>query len=188
MTRGPNDGNELRKYRSGTKKRGFSKVEFLQNVVSRPRKQKIPKDIGTQQCMWHSECHGQARRTFLQKFPSENPLLWFSKPYRTSPRPLHPTFSPCFTRSGNEGALGFPGATWDRSRCTMESTPNRSTSAQGPTQLGPIQKQTRGEFLQFFFLLPTKQLFPVRDRCKNHVYFCSSLLKCLILIWLLQER
>ena len=47
------------------------------------------------------------------------------KKYCVLPR-AHPSrtlFYACFNRSGSTGAFSFPGATWDRFRCTMEPSP-----------------------------------------------------------------
>ena len=62
-----------------------------------------------------------------------------------------------------------------------------STSAQGPTQWGPIQKRTQGEFLQFFLAFsPWNSCFPVSYRRQKHVladpFEWAPLLKCFILI------
>ena len=51
----------------------------MQSPVSRPRKQKILKDLGPA-VHWHSERHVQERRTYLQKPPSKNPLLFRQVP------------------------------------------------------------------------------------------------------------
>ena len=72
------------KYRSWASKKGdFSKGAFcrIQNSVSWPRKQKLPKDIGASLYMWHSKRHSQERRTLLQ-----NPLL--KTPFLVSPNSL----------------------------------------------------------------------------------------------------
>ena len=57
-----------------------------------------------------------------------------------------------------------------------------STSAQGPNQLGPIQKRTQGEFWQFLFrfssVLPMKQLasrrLPLPNTCDSCIRMISS--------------
>ena len=60
-------------------------------------------------------------------------------------------------------------------------------TAQGPTQWGPTQKRTRGECLQFFFLLSHEAaVWPsatvAKHMCAFSVRMSSSLLMCLILL------
>ena len=55
--------------------------------------------------------------------------------------------------------------------------PDNSTSAQGPTQLGPIQMRIQGEFLQFFFPSPHEAaLFPSAVIAKNMCFLHSHVI------------
>ena len=46
-------------------------------------------------------------------------------PRRTSRAPLRPFVFACFNRSGSTGTFRFPGATWDRFRCTVAPSPSQ---------------------------------------------------------------
>ena len=69
------------------------------------------------------------------------------KRYRVVPR-AHPSRAllyAYFNRSGSKGAFSFPGATWDRFRCTVEPSPGHIRCRKGKTPYLPNPLRVQGK-------------------------------------------
>ena len=82
---------------SGTKRRRVWQRVLSQNPASRPKRQNIPTDVGTQQRIWHSESHSRKRRKSprkpLYKTPPCSEVNKRGRPSKWPPECLPSTFA-----------------------------------------------------------------------------------------------